>query len=71
MVDLAAEFELPLEEVGAMYDEQRMGLMPGAKVGKYLSIFAVRNIRLQLSQRRGNSGNHEWAKMHFMRRWGM
>jgi ribosomal protein L13E len=52
IADLAKEFTLPLAEVRALYEAQRARLMKGAKVGKYFSIVAVRNIRLQLAKRR-------------------
>ena len=52
IASLAAEFDLPLAEVSALYEAQRERLMTGAKVGKFLPIFAVRNIREQLTQRR-------------------
>jgi hypothetical protein len=49
---LAAEFALSLAEVAALYDAQRTRLITGAKVGKYFSTFAVRNIRQQLAHKR-------------------
>jgi len=51
---LATEFALPLAEVIALYEAQRTRLMKGAKVGKYFSIVAVRNIRQQLTQKRAS-----------------
>jgi len=48
---LAAEFALSLAEVEVLYEAQRTRLMKGAKVGKFLSIVAVRNIRQQLAQK--------------------
>jgi len=49
---LATEFALPLAEVRVLYEAQRTRLMRGASVGKYFPVFAVRNIRRQLAQRR-------------------
>jgi hypothetical protein len=49
---LAEEFAMPLAEVSAMYEAQRTQLMQGSKVGKFFSIFAVRNIRRQLMRQR-------------------
>jgi len=43
---LAAEIALPPAEVRVLYEAQR--LMRSATVGKYFSVFAVRNIRRQL-----------------------
>jgi hypothetical protein len=51
---LAAEFALPSAEVRVLYEAQRTRLMPGASVGKYFSVFAVRNIRRQLSRRQAS-----------------
>jgi uncharacterized protein YlxP (DUF503 family) len=52
IANLAKEFALSIAEVGALYEIQRERLMKGAKVGKYFSIVAVRNIRQQLAQKR-------------------
>ena len=56
IANLAMEFSVSLEEVGTLYDAQCTRLMQGATVGKYLSIFAVRNVRQQLTQRRSLMG---------------
>ena len=50
IASLAAEFAMPMTEVSALYEAQRARLMNGATVGKYFSIFAVRNIREQLTK---------------------
>jgi hypothetical protein len=52
IADLAAEFALPVAEVRALYEAQRTRLMQGARVGKYFPIFAVRNIRKFLTEKR-------------------
>ena len=52
IASLAAEFALSVAEVSALYEAQRVRLMQGAKVGKYFSIFALRNIRRQLTESR-------------------
>jgi hypothetical protein len=49
---LAAEFALPAAEVRALYEAQRTRLMRDASVGKYFSVFAVRNVRQQLVRQR-------------------
>jgi len=48
---LAKEFALPIREVGDLYEAQRARLMQGATVGRFFSIFAIRNIRQMLMQR--------------------
>ena len=50
IVSLAKEFSLPTEEVRILYEAQRTRLMKDATVGKYFSIFALRNIRQHLSR---------------------
>jgi hypothetical protein len=50
IVSLAKEFSLPTGEVRVLYEAQRALLMKDATVGKYFSIFAVRNIRQHLSR---------------------
>ena len=52
IADLASEFAIGVGEVSALYDAQCKRLLLGAKVDRYLSIFAVRNVRQQLTQRR-------------------
>jgi hypothetical protein len=51
IASLAKEFALPLREVGDLYEAQRERLRKGATVGKFFSIFAMRNIRQMLTQR--------------------
>lgn len=51
IADLAAEFSLPVAEVRGLYEAERARLMKGAKVGKYFSVFAVRDIREELTRR--------------------
>jgi hypothetical protein len=56
IAELSDEFHISLEEVSLLYEAQRTQLMAGAKVGKYFPIFAVRNIRQQLTLRKSGPG---------------
>jgi len=51
IASLAKEFALPFNEVVDLYEAQRARLMDGATVGKFFSIFALRNVRQMLTQR--------------------
>ena len=49
---LARESQVPVDEVAQLYDEARAELEVGARIKGFLGIFAIRNVRKLLRQRK-------------------
>jgi Protein of unknown function (DUF3562) len=49
---LARESQVPLDEVARLYDDARVDLAAGARITSFLGIFALRNVRKLLRQRK-------------------
>ena len=49
---LARESQVPINEVARLYDDARAKLEVGARIRSFLGIFAFRNVRKMLRQRR-------------------
>ncbi len=49
---LARESQVPVAEVAQLYDDARAELEVGARIGGFLGIFAIRNVRRALRQRK-------------------
>jgi len=52
---LAADFQLPVDDVAKLYEEQRRALCVGAHSLKFVHIFATRHVEEILRQRRLDS----------------
>ena len=48
---LSAESHVPIDDVAALYEHERAGLAVGARVTKFLHIFAIRNVQEILRKR--------------------
>ena len=48
---LAADFQLPIDDVARIYEEQRVELCLGARNTKFVHIFATRNVEEILRKR--------------------
>lgn len=48
---LANECRMPIGEIAALYEHERAELAPGARITKYLHIFATRKVLEVLHQR--------------------
>ncbi len=48
---LALQCHLPVDDVAKVYEEERAGLAMGARVTKFLPIFAIRNVQETLRKR--------------------
>lgn len=49
---LARESQLPVDEVAQLYDNARAELEAGARIKGFIGIFAIRNVRRLLRQRK-------------------
>jgi Protein of unknown function (DUF3562) len=49
---LARESQVPVDEVARLYDDARAELEVGARIRGFLGIFAIRNVRRVLRQRK-------------------
>ena len=49
---LARESQVPVEEVARLYEDARAELEAGARIKGFLGIFAIRNVRRLLRQRK-------------------
>ena len=48
---LAAESQVPIDDVAALYEHERAGLAAGARITRFLHIFAIRNVQEILRRR--------------------
>jgi Protein of unknown function (DUF3562) len=48
---LAEEWQVPMDEVARLYEDERAGLEVGARLSGFLPIFAVRRVREMLRLR--------------------
>ena len=49
---LARQSQVPVDEVAQLYDDARAELEAGARIRGFLGIFAIRNVRRVLRQRK-------------------
>ena len=49
---LGREAQVPVDEVAQIYDDVRAELAAGARITSFLGIFAIRNVRKVLRQRK-------------------
>jgi hypothetical protein len=52
VASLAAECRMPVEEMATLYEHERAALALGARITKFLHIFAIRNV-LEVLRKRG------------------
>ena len=53
---LARESQVPVDEVAKLYDDARAELEAGARIKGFIGIFAIRNVRRLLRQRKPGLG---------------
>ena len=58
---LARESQVPVDEVAQLYDNARAELEAGARIKGFIGIFAIRNVRRLLRQRKLQGGEDRRA----------